>query len=58
MDGEAARERVVYGESIYIGGLPVATPLVHIPTHVEVEGVVSYLALLAHVFQLHVGQMH
>lgn len=31
VDGEAAGEGVVYGESVYIGGLPVASPLVHIP---------------------------
>ncbi len=58
VDGEAAGEGVVYGESVHIGGLPVASPLVHIPAHVEVEGVAASLALLAHVLQLHVGQMH
>lgn len=50
VDGETAGEGVVYGESIHIGGLPVASPLVHIPTHVEVEGVTAMLGLLAHVF--------
>lgn len=58
MDGEAAGKGVVYWESIHIGGLPVASPLVNIPTHVEVKGVATVLALLAHVLQLHVGQMH
>lgn len=58
MDGEAAGEGVVYGESIDIGGLQVASPLVNIPTHVEVERVAAFLLLLTHVFQLHMGQMH
>ncbi|TNN50012.1 hypothetical protein EYF80_039820 [Liparis tanakae] len=58
VDGEAAGEGVVYGEPVHVGGLPVVSPLVHIPAHVEVEGVVASLRLLAHVLQLHVGQMH
>ena len=58
MDGDAAGEGVMYGESVDVGGLPVAPPLVHIPAHVEVERVAAFLALLAHVLQLHVGQMH
>lgn len=58
MDGEAAGKGVVNGKSVHIGGLPVAPLLVNIPTHVEVEGVATFLTLLAHVLQLHVGQMH
>ena len=58
VDGEAAREGVVYGEPVHIGGLPVASLLIHVAAHVEVEGVAAVLALLAHVLQLHVGQMH
>lgn len=57
MDGEAAREGVVYGEAVHIGGLPVASLLVHVATHVEVDRVATPLALLAHVLQLHVRQM-
>lgn len=58
MDGEAAGKRVVYRESIHVGRFPVASFLVNIPTHVEVDGVAAILILLAHVLQLHVGQMH
>lgn len=58
VDGEAAGEGVVYWQSIHIGGLPVASPLVNVPTHVEVDGVAAILTLLAHVLQFHVGQVH
>lgn len=58
MDGEAAGEGVVNGNSVHIGGLGVAAPLVNVPAHVEVKRVATRLALLAHVLQLHVGQMH
>lgn len=58
VDGEAAGEGVVNGKSVHIGGLQVAAPPVNVAAHVEVERVASRLALLAHVPQLHVGQMH
>lgn len=58
VDGETAGEGVVDGKSVHIGGLRVAAPPVNIAAHVEVEGVATRLALLAHVPQLHVGQMH
>lgn len=57
MNGEATGEGVMDGEPIYISGLPVASPLVNIPTHVEMDGIAADLALLAHVLQLHVRQM-
>lgn len=49
MDGETAGEGLVYGESVHIGGLRVASLLVDIPTHVEVEGVAAFFRLLTHV---------
>lgn len=58
MDGEAAGKWMVYGESIHIGGLPVASTLVNIPAHVEMQGVATDLTLLAHVPELHMWQMH
>lgn len=58
MDGKTAGEGVVYGESIHVGGLQVASFLVNIPTHVKVDGVAAFSRLLTHVPQLHVGQMH
>lgn len=45
------------GEPIHISGLPVASPLVNIPAHVEMDGIAAGLTLLAHVLQLHVWQM-
>jgi len=50
MDGETAGEGVVYGESVHIGGVPVASLLVDIPAHVKVEGVAAFFSLLTHVF--------
>lgn len=58
VDGEAAGEGVVYGEPVHVGGLPVASSLVNISAHVEMEWVAAFLALLSHVLQLHVGKMH
>ena len=58
VNGEAAGEGVMYGESVHTSGLPVASPLVHVAAHVEVKGIAACLALLAHVLQLHMGQMH
>lgn len=49
VDGETAGEGVVYGESVHKGGLCVASLLVDIPTHVEVEGVAACSSLLTHV---------
>lgn len=45
------------GEPVYVSGLPVASPLVNIPAHVEMDGIAADLVLLAHVLQLHVWQM-
>ncbi len=58
VDGEAAGEGVMYGKSVHVSWLLVASPLIHIPAHVEVEWVVAFLTLLTHVLQLHMGQMH
>lgn len=58
MDGKTTREGVVDGESINVRRLPVASSLVNVPTHVEVEGVATRFSLLAHVLQLNIGQMH
>lgn len=57
VDGEAAREGVVDGESVHVCRLPVASALVYIPAYVKVERVPASQALLAHVLQLHVRQM-
>lgn len=57
MNGEATGKGVMDGEPIHISGLPVASPLVNIPAHVEMDGIAAGLALLAHVLQLHVWQM-
>lgn len=54
MNGEATGKGVMDGEPIHISGLPVASPLVNIPAHVEMDGIAAGLALLAHVLQLHV----
>lgn len=58
MDGEAAGKGVVYGKSVHIGGLLVASPLVHIPAHVEMEGISAFFTLLTHILQLNMRQMH
>lgn len=58
MNGDAAGKGVVYGQSVYIGGLPVASPLIHIPAHVEMKRVAATFSLLTHILQLHMGQMH
>lgn len=58
MDRETPGERVVYGEPVHMGGIPVASLLVNITAHVEVERVAALLSLLTHVLQLHIGEMH
>lgn len=56
MDGDAAREGVVDGEVPDVRGWVVAALLVHIPSQVEVDGVLAH-QLLPHVLQLHALQM-
>lgn len=54
VNGEATGKGVMDGEPIHISGLPVASPLINIPAHVEMDGIAAGLALLTHVLQLHV----
>lgn len=49
VDCKTAREGVVYGQPVHIGGFLVASLLVNIPTHVKVQRVAALLSLLTHV---------
>lgn len=57
VNGDATGKGVMDREPIHISGLPVTSPLVNIPAHVEMDGIAAFLTLLAHVLQLHVWQM-
>lgn len=58
MDGDTAGEGVVDGHGVHVGGGRVAAALVHVSAAVEVQRVTALLLLLAHVLELHLGQVH
>ena len=57
MDGQAAGERVVDGQIADGGRGVVASPLIHVSVHMEMDWIVSH-RLLAHVLQLHPRDMN
>lgn len=57
VDGDASGEGVMNGQVFHISWRVVASLLIHIPVHMEVDWVVTH-GLLPHVFKLHPFHMH